>query len=295
MARARQLLADALLRAAGTDVGRIRAAELAAALAVGRRDLMAAERREGWRRSGFSHALSVSGLHVSLVGGALWLAAVACRVRPRLARLAVLLALPAYAVLAGAAPPALRAALMGSAYMGARLMGRAVVPMAAVLLATSLLLIASPQLVFDVGFQLTVVITAALVRWVPLIAQWLPGRWLAGAVAVPLVAQAASAPLLAAHFRSSTPGALIANLAVAPLLAPMLLLSLAATALAPATPLLAGWCLDLLNLCERALWLCGAPGRLLEMPVSPLPMLVTARRRGRPSRRQLWRRSPAAS
>lgn len=221
--------ARALIRAAGTDVARIRSAELAAALALGRRDLITPERRDHWRRSGFAHLLAVSGLHVGVVGGALWLVATLLGASPRTARVICLAAIPSYAVLTGASPSALRAALMFVIYLGARFLGRAVVPMGAVLLATLLLLLRDPGMIVQPGFQLTVLITAALVRWVPPFASALPGPvWLTGAVAVPLVAQIAAAPIVAVHFRSLIPGAFAANLLAMPLLPAVVLLSLAA-------------------------------------------------------------------
>ena len=77
------------------DVARIRAAELACALVLGRRDLLPEGRLDGWRRSGLAHMLAVSGLHVGLIGGAVWLVALAAGARLRTGRIAVLVALPA--------------------------------------------------------------------------------------------------------------------------------------------------------------------------------------------------------
>jgi competence protein ComEC len=273
----RDALAHRLLRAADTDVTRIRAAELAAALALGRRDLTPRSRREGWRRSGLAHVLAVSGLHVGLVAGTLWLALAVCGASPTTTRVVILLALPIYALLAGASPSAVRAALMGVIYIGARLLGRALVPMAAVLLTALVLLIADPSMILEVSFQLTVVLTAALVRWAPPLAAWLPlPRWLAAAVAVPVVAQLAAAPLVAVHFASAIPGAAAANLLVPWLLGPTVLTAVGATAVAPVSTTAAGWLLELTDLASRLLWLAGAPGRWVELVPPPLPTALVA-------------------
>ncbi|HSN55553.1 MAG TPA: ComEC/Rec2 family competence protein, partial [Candidatus Sulfomarinibacteraceae bacterium] len=275
--RWRDRLARGLLVAAGHDVGRIRAAELAAALALGRRDLIPAERREGWRRSGLAHVLAVSGLHVGLVAGAAWLALAGFGVSPTATRVVLLILLPTYAVLAGAAPSAVRAALMGVVYLGARLLGRALVPMAAVLLTAFALLLADPGLIGDVSFQLTVLLTAALVRWAPPLASYLPGpRWLAAALAVPVVAQLAAAPLVAVHFASAVPGAALANVAVPWLLTPVVLAAVAATAAAPLAPALAGGLLTLVGLGESGLWLLGSAGRAGELVPPELPPALLA-------------------
>ena len=259
---ARDRLARSVIAAAGTDVRRLRAAELACALVVGRRDLLPEGRLEGWRRSGLAHMLAVSGLHVGLVGGTVWLAALAVGARLRTARVAVLLALPAYALLAGAPPSALRAALMGMVYLAARLAGRALQPMAAILLAATVLVLAHPQLVVDAGFQLTVLITAALVRWVPALAARMPGpRWLAAALAVPVVAQLAALPLVVLHFRRMVPGAIVANLLAPAMLAPLLAAAGLAVAGASIWAPLAGPALELTAALDALLWGIGGVGR----------------------------------
>lgn len=271
----RDRLARRLLAAAGTDVDRVRAAELAAVLALGRRDLVPGERRDGWRRSGLAHVLAVSGLHVGLVGGMIWLGLFASGAPPIVTRLTILFALPAYAALAGGAPSAVRAALMGMTYVGARLLGRAIVPMGAVLLAATTLLVADPTLVGAVSFQLTVLITAALVHWTPRVVAglWLP-RWLAAAVAVPVIAQLAAAPIVAHHFRSAIPGAAAANFAVPWLLGPVVFASVGAVAAALLSTTVAAGLLDIVDLGSRALWAVSAPGRSAELVTPELPPLL---------------------
>ena len=271
----RDSLAGTLLAAAGTDVGRIRAAELAAALALGRRDLVPGSRRDAWRRSGLAHVLAVSGLHVGLVAGMTWLIFALTGASLTTSRIAVLLVLPTYALLAGGSPSAVRAALMGCVYVGARLLGRAVLPMAAVLLAATALLIADPSLIAEVSFQLTIVLTAALVRWAPALSAAIPlPRWLSAAIVVPLIAQVAAAPIVAVHFTTAIPGAAAANLVVPWLLGPLVLTSVAATAIAPLSTSFAGLLLDGASLAGNALWLAGAPGRLIELVPPPVPLFL---------------------
>jgi competence protein ComEC len=271
-------LADGLIAAAGTDVKRIRAAELAAALALGRRDLVPRSRRDGWRRSGLAHVLAVSGLHVGLVAGMTWLMLTLAGASLTTSRVAVFLVLPTYALLAGGSPSAVRAALMGCVYVGARLLGRAILPMAAVLLTATALLIADPSLIAEVSFQLTIVITAALVRWAPGLSAAIPlPRWASAAVAVPLIAQAAAAPIVAFHFTTAVPGAAVSNLLVPWLLGPIVLTSVAATAFAQLSSGIAGLLLEGTSFTSNAMWLAGAPGRIVELvPPSVPPALLLA-------------------
>lgn len=273
----RDRLATSLLAAAGADVDRIRSAELAAALALGRRDLLPRDRRDAWRRSGLAHVLAVSGLHVGLVGGAVWLAAAAAGVRPGRARAVTVAAIVGYAVLAGASPSAVRAAAMGAIVLGARSLGRAVLPMAAVLLAATALLLGDPALVADPGFQLTVVITAALVRWVQSAVEAAPlPTTLTGIVAVPAVAQLAAAPIVAGHFRVVTPGAAITNLAVPLLVTPTLAAALGAAVVAPWWPAAAGPMLEAVAWAERLLWTLGAPARGSAVLAPAVPAMLAA-------------------
>jgi len=267
----------ALLRAAGTSPPRIRAAELASALVFGRRELLPRTRRDRWRLSGLAHVLAVSGLHVGLLGGMLWLAAIALGASPNAGRLLVLAVVPSYALLAGASPSAIRATAMVVLYLVARMMGRPIVPMAAVLLAATGMLLIDPSLIASVSFQLTVGITAALVRWVPAVSAALPlPRWLAAAVSVPVVAQLAAAPLVAWHFRTLIPGAVVANLLAPLLLGPTLLAAFLAAVLALLAPAAAGVTLRLLDLLSRAVLACGLPARA-HMGIVPLvPVGVTA-------------------
>lgn len=271
----REYLAASLIRAAGTDPGRIRSAELAAALALGRRDMVPAHRRNGWRASGLGHALAVSGLHVGIVSGSFWLIGVIIGLRPTTIRWALLLMVPGYTILAGAAPSAVRACLMLCLYLAARLLGRAAMPLGTVLTAAAVMLLVSPGLILEAGFQLTVAVTAALIRWAPPLIEWLRGpRWLRGVFAIPIVAQLTAAPIVAVHFRTATPLAAIVNLAIPLLLTPAIPLAVAAVILAPFWQGAAGWILELLRILTDALWVIGSLGRQWTLIVPTTPSII---------------------
>ncbi len=271
----REYLAASLVRAAGTDPGRIRSAELAAALALGRRDMVPAHRRQGWRTSGLGHALAVSGLHVGIVSGTFWLIGVIIGLRPPTIRWALLLMVPGYTILAGAAPSAVRACLMVCLYLAARLLGRAAMPLGTVLTAASVMLLVSPGLILDPGFQLTVAVTAALIRWAPPLVEWLRGpRWLRGVLAIPVVAQLAAAPIVAIHFKTATPLAAVVNLAIPLLLTPAIPLAVSAVILAPIWQGGAGWVLEVIRILTDALWVIGGLGRQWNLIVPTLPGII---------------------
>ena len=104
-------------------------------------------------------------------------------------------------------PLVLRAVLMGALALAVLESGHRSRPLGILAASALALLLARPDWLLDVGFQLSVVATAALVlsarplelglrRWLP---GWLPG-WLAAATAVPLAASLYTLPLQLLHF-----------------------------------------------------------------------------------------------
>lgn len=267
----RESLAEHLLRAAGHDVSRIRAAELAAALSLGRRDLLPPERVEAWRRGGAAHVLAVSGLHVGIIAGLFWFSGILLGLRPQNRRWLMIPLIIGYTLLAGAAPSAMRACLMICLYLTARLMGRVVLPMATILSAAVALLLWNPSLLFQAGFQLTVIITAALIRWLPAIVEVLPlPKILGGMLAIPLLAQAVALPLVATHFRMLSPLAGIVNLAVPLFLSPSIPLASAAVLFAGPFPGFSALLLDLISLLISCFqWVATLGRSWIFIPPSP--------------------------
>jgi competence protein ComEC len=167
---------------------------------------------------------------------------------PRLPRLLLLgAAMGLFVLLAGPQPSVLRAVLMGAISLVALECGRRAQPLAVLLASAVLLLLIWPRWLVAVGFQLSVVATAALVLSAgPLeqgLRRWLPswcGPWLAPAVAVPLAACLYTLPLQLLHFGVVPIYALLANLLAAPLLTPLTLGAMALALLAVVLPPLLG-------------------------------------------------------
>ncbi|HEV8129451.1 MAG TPA: ComEC/Rec2 family competence protein, partial [Candidatus Eisenbacteria bacterium] len=130
-------------------------AALARGMILGDRSMIAPGMRDAFRDGGTIHILSISGLHVCILGGFAALAAAAFRLAlvPSLAF--ELLAVWGYTWLVGAPASALRSALLWTAVRGGRAVGREVRPFAAWGLAGLLLHLADPRAVHDPGFQLS--------------------------------------------------------------------------------------------------------------------------------------------
>ncbi|WP_459974205.1 ComEC/Rec2 family competence protein [Nocardioides pyridinolyticus] len=205
-----------------------------------------------FRTTGLTHLLAVSGTNLTLVVGFLLVLARWCRVRGRWLYLVGACGIVGFVLLARTEPSVLRAAVMGSVALfamgtdgrrrGARALGVAVL----------VLLLVQPALAVLAGFTLSVLATAGILllapAWRDALARWLP-RWAAEAIAIPLAAQLACTPVVAAISGQVSLVAVVANLAVAPVVGPATVLGLGAglvgLAWDPAGRLLgtgAGWC-----------------------------------------------------
>jgi competence protein ComEC len=237
----RRRLAAALIERAGPERGGVLAALVLGSAVVP----LPAELRELFRASGLSHALAASGFHLSVLLGAVLPLARRLPQLPRLLLLGGAMAL--FVLLAGPQPSVLRAVLMVAISTVALECGRRGRPLAVLLTSALLLLLIWPRWLVAVGFQLSVVATAALVLSAgPLeqgLRRWLPGwcaPWLAPATAVPLAACLYTLPLQLLHFGVVPLYALLANLLAAPLLTPLTLGAMVLALVAVLVPPLLG-------------------------------------------------------
>ncbi|HEU0129715.1 MAG TPA: DNA polymerase III subunit delta [Mycobacteriales bacterium] len=198
--------------------------------------------REDFRRTGLTHVVAVSGQNVAILLAAVLLAARRIGVGPRTAAVAGAAALAFFVVLARPSPSVLRAAAMGGLGLAATVTGRERAAVRLLAAAVLFLVLLDPALARSLGFALSTAATAGLLLlgppWRARLARRLPG-WLADAVATPLAAQVACAPVLAAAFGRVSLVAVPVNVAAAPAVAPATVAGVAAAALAPLSPALA--------------------------------------------------------
>jgi competence protein ComEC len=234
-------------------------AGLASGIVVGRRDRVSRSVADDFTTTGLSHVVAISGWNIALVGSVVGSLLLAAGMPRRHRTMAILIAIGLYAVLAGGSASVVRAAVMGGVALAAREAGRPGTAAAALGLAIVGLLLLDPQMAADVGFQLSAVATAGLLAWGQPLTDRLEsrlggraGRWLAGSLGVSLAAQAATLPLVLFHFGRLSLISPLANLVIAPLVAPamlfgvlallaglLMLVGLPAFVVAPLT--LAGW------------------------------------------------------
>jgi competence protein ComEC len=273
---------------------------LAAAMTTGHEAFIPEEQVENLRISGLAHIVSISGLHMAIVGGFVFAATrvfvaawpwLALRVSgKKVAALVGLAAVSGYLVLSGAPPPAERAAITAAAAFGAVLADRQAISLHALALAGMAVLLVQPEAIAEPGFQMSFAATAALVAlaevlprpireisvpWPIRLAQT-TATWVGGSIAVSFVAGMATGPFAIQHFNRVSTWGLIANLAVAPIssFAMMPGLAIGATltpfGLGQAPLEVAGWSIAAMN--QIAAWAAAAP--LSQMTIASAPAWV---------------------
>lgn len=246
-------LAPVLLRVRAGAQERIRrtlgsGAPLAEALVLARKEGISPELREGFARSGTAHLLAISGFHVGVVAGLLFVVLRWCGVRRRLAGVGAAAGVWAYVAVIGFPDAATRAAAILALVAMARLRSRPAAYAGALGTALLVLLLLDPGALARPGFQLSFAGAWGLVLWSGPVERRLRrrgGRWcpqeVRGMVAAGVAATVATLPLVAWHFDRVSLVGIPTTLVAAPLVAaaiPGLLLTLGADLVHPA---LSGW------------------------------------------------------
>lgn len=254
------------------------------ALAVGDQRAIPTDQWEIFRRTGVAHLVSISGLHISLVGLlAGGLAAWLWRTSPRLllrmpvrrvAALAGLLAAASYAAMAGLGLPTQRALLMLAVLAFALMSGREVVGSRTLLIALVVVLLFDPWAVLSAGFWLSFGAVAVIL----LVAS---GRRpapnaLRSAVSVQWAISLFTLPVLVMLFGSYPVVSPLANAIAIPVVSFVITPLVLAAIILPWAPLLEiahGLCVALMALLA---WLASHPLALWEQAAPPGHIVVAA-------------------
>jgi len=215
------------------------------ALIIGDRGGIDEKMHETFGRTGLSHLLVISGLHLSMVGAAVFgLMRLAMLMIPtialrgwanKFAAIAAALAVVAYASIAGHHVSTTRALVMVLAYMFAVVIDRAREGVASLALACIIICIALPGSSADVGFELSFASVLTIILGMRRYAAWLERRradragiatsqieqareWALGYVAVSFWAMLGVAPLTALYFNQFSIVGLVANAVVVPIM-----------------------------------------------------------------------------
>ncbi|OLO77499.1 competence protein ComEC [Actinomyces oris] len=248
------------------------ARSLVPGVALGDDHALPAPLREDMRTVSMTHLTAVSGQHVAIILG-LGLEALGALPRRWRALLgAVMLTL--LVILVRPSGSVLRAATMGAVMLLGVVAGRRAASVPALYAGAIVLLLIDPWQSRDYGFALSVVATAGIVIGSKPVAAHLSRRlprWLATAVALPLVAQAACGPILILLQPSVGAWSVPANLLSEPAAVIATISGLLAALIAPAWPAAAAvtaW--PALAACSWMVWVAGffahLPGAALPWP-----------------------------
>ncbi|MEO7295966.1 MAG: DNA internalization-related competence protein ComEC/Rec2 [Candidatus Limnocylindria bacterium] len=196
-------------------------AALGAGILLGVRASIAPEINDAFATAGLTHVVAISGWNIAIVA-----ALVAAMARPLERRpggrwttaFVAAATVGGYVVLTGASPSVVRAALMAGAMLVARLGGSRAHAASALGLAALVMLFLAPAVLWDVGFQLSLLATGGLIWFGAAIERRLPGwpAWIREPVALTLAAQLTTLPVILVNFERLSVVAPIANVLVVP-------------------------------------------------------------------------------
>jgi competence protein ComEC len=286
----RQRLADHVRERLGGGEGAI-----AAALATGDQGAIGDADAEAMRASGLAHLLSVSGLHLTAVVGAVMLLSLKLlALSPRLALRAPLILVSAaagaiagigYTLLTGAEVPTIRACIAAMLVLAGIALGREALTLRLVAVGALFVLLLWPEALAGASFQMSFAAITALVALHehPRVKSWLArrdeglvqrtGRILLGLVLTGLVVEAALMPIALFHFHKAGFYGALANVIAIPLttfvVMPLEALALLFDTVGLGAPFwyLAGKGLTLLLSLAHAV--AAAPGAVAMLPSMP--------------------------
>lgn len=207
-------------------------------LLMGRTSELEASQQIAFRETGTLHLLAISGTHIVMVAGFVWLLMLLMGAGVRVSAVAVITVVSGYALLAGLGPSVQRAAIACIVVCGAYLFRRKPNLPSSLALALLVVLALRPADLFNQGMQLSFVAVAGIFLFTSKIEHALFGRpddlyliqdpaernsalhWLRWTVqrslSMSLAASLATAPLMAYHFNVFTPLAPVATLLLTP-------------------------------------------------------------------------------
>ncbi len=196
-----------------------------AAMTLGDKSALTRDLRETYSKTGASHVLALSGLHLGIIYLLLsWM--MMGRRGYVLSQVVIILGLWGFAMLTGMSASVVRAASMLSLYAVFTLGDRGRSPLNVLSFTAIVLLLLNARALFDVGFQMSFLAVLSILLFMPLFDALVPMRfllrhralrWVYSMAAVSVAAQLGVGPLIAFYFHRFSTYFLIANFVVIPL------------------------------------------------------------------------------
>ena len=240
-----------------------------AAMALGDKSSLTKDLKETYSMTGASHILALSGLHLGIIYALLSLLVVGRRWQ-MITQVAIILSIWAFVFLTGMSTSVVRSAIMLTVYALLAIGHRQKMSVNTLAFTAIVMLLVSPQALFDVGFQMSFMAVFSILLFTPLFyrpfsAEYLMThrlvKWLWGMVAVSIAAQIGVAPLIAYYFGRFSCFFLLTNFIVIPAATLILYLSLA-TLLIPSIGVILASIVGLLN--TTLLYISTIPGATID-------------------------------
>lgn len=193
-------------------------APLVAALVFGDRTAMAPDLLEAYEDLGIVHLLAISGLHVGMLAGMLFYICLRLQLTREKATNILIFFLPFYSILTGASPSVIRAcAMMLIVLLFAKFSRKfKTSPLDTICIVFFVYIFMEPNVIYDIGFQLSFFITFSLLLSTPLLSK-LRFKPFVLLFCTSLIAQLSSVPIMLYHFYEFSLLGIIANIVYVPL------------------------------------------------------------------------------
>ncbi|MBD8069217.1 DNA internalization-related competence protein ComEC/Rec2 [Bacillus sp. PS06] len=168
------------------------------ALLFGERKQIEEEILLGYQSLGVVHLLAISGLHVGFITSMLFYLLIRLGISRERSIFLLLLFLPFYVVIAGASPSVLRACLMTGLVLISAKSKHRFSSLDAISIACGLLLMNHPFLLFEVGFQLSFIVSFSLIMSSNMILK--QGSVIMSLIKVSMIAQISGLPVVLFNF-----------------------------------------------------------------------------------------------
>jgi competence protein ComEC len=220
-----------------THSGEGDAGALIPGMVLGDTSKQSAQFKDQMKRAGLTHLVAVSGANFAIVSSfVLWCMQFLFR-RNNYRIIATAIALSCFIALVRPSPSVLRAAAMAAVLLSAQATKRKTDSLPALGFAIAVVVLGDPWQSRDAGFALSVLATAGLLLFAPVIENHLPThKKLAGALAPPIAAIVFCSPILVALSGYLSPMSIVANLFAAPFVAPITIIGFIAALVSPFAP-----------------------------------------------------------
>ncbi len=179
------------------------------------------ETKTSFINSGIFHILAASGMNVTLIFGIWFFFARNLRLNYKFSIITGILLILFYTCMTGFGPPVIRAVLMLTLILIGKLIDKTSDTISLLFIVALIMLGFNPLMFYDIGFQLSFIVTFALILTAPLLSfkfKFKPVNYIFGACLIPVIAQIYAAPLQMYYFNMFAMYSVFANIAIIPVI-----------------------------------------------------------------------------